>query len=556
MIGVTLFLDYNENGQLDGQPTAVTAADDPSTPDVDEAGTYHFTGVVSGEQRVRQVAPSAFGPLVPSERFYSFTMEVGEIRHNVDFGNIDVLPQVIGSSILQGHVVPPGPLTYVATFDTLLKIDELDAEDVNLRGTITGSHVPLSLEYDPASAMGPTVTLRFDELPEDRYSLTLHSGTNYFEGLFGADLDGEVNSLTTVPSGDGKSGGTFSFSFDVDTQTDKVLAFERGEPAGSLMRLSKDHSGGLHVPSDVDEFTFSAERGELITAVVSPKFPNVRLSIELVGVAGPVQAAKAGEPALLPPTEVPSDGVYTIRVTGNAATLYELQVGRNGVLESPDTEDGTELPIDASQSSLATGRYAVEGTGLRHVPIDARVWCVQPATGRILVLDPATGVVLESFPAPDALSPEHTHIGLTIADNGRSLLYVNADVDPTALYRLDPLTGEVLAVETIAAGNYAGLGSAVLRGPDVIYWANMDTNPGWTLEGDWAYGKPTGGGRLFFKDPTSGSTGLNVIGYNLTAIMPTTCRRRFTPPWGPACFALRSSGALVPTAVRCRFECR
>lgn len=54
-----------------------------------------------------------------------------------------------------------------------------------------------------------------------------------------------------------------------------------------------------------------------------------------------------------------------------------------------------------------------------------------------------------------------------------------------------------------------------------IYVADMDTDPGWTLQGDWAYGKPSGdGGEQGYPDPTSGATGDNVIGYNLNGDYP------------------------------------
>ncbi len=45
----------------------------------------------------------------------------------------------------------------------------------------------------------------------------------------------------------------------------------------------------------------------------------------------------------------------------------------------------------------------------------------------------------------------------------------------------------------------------------VIYSATMDTDPGWTLEGQWEYGMPKGNDG----DPSRGNTGDNVIGYNL-----------------------------------------
>ncbi|MEW5807322.1 MAG: C25 family cysteine peptidase [Acidobacteriota bacterium] len=45
----------------------------------------------------------------------------------------------------------------------------------------------------------------------------------------------------------------------------------------------------------------------------------------------------------------------------------------------------------------------------------------------------------------------------------------------------------------------------------------LDTDPGWSREGQWQYGKPTGGGggQGLYPDPTSGRTGSNVFGANI-----------------------------------------
>ena len=49
----------------------------------------------------------------------------------------------------------------------------------------------------------------------------------------------------------------------------------------------------------------------------------------------------------------------------------------------------------------------------------------------------------------------------------------------------------------------------------------LDTNPGWTTENQWAWGQPTGGGGEYGNpDPTSGHTGSNVYGYNLSGDYP------------------------------------
>jgi len=52
--------------------------------------------------------------------------------------------------------------------------------------------------------------------------------------------------------------------------------------------------------------------------------------------------------------------------------------------------------------------------------------------------------------------------------------------------------------------------------PSKRYEWTLDADPGWTCEGLWAFGQPTGGGGAYGNpDPTSGHTGDNVYGYNL-----------------------------------------
>jgi len=49
---------------------------------------------------------------------------------------------------------------------------------------------------------------------------------------------------------------------------------------------------------------------------------------------------------------------------------------------------------------------------------------------------------------------------------------------------------------------------------NAVYWADMDTDPNWTLDAGWAWGTPTGAGS-WNGDPNSGYTGENVIGFEL-----------------------------------------
>jgi PKD repeat protein len=49
--------------------------------------------------------------------------------------------------------------------------------------------------------------------------------------------------------------------------------------------------------------------------------------------------------------------------------------------------------------------------------------------------------------------------------------------------------------------------------PDLVYSFPLTTDPGWTKDGAWAFGTPTGGGT---GDPSAAHTGNNVLGYNLS----------------------------------------
>ncbi len=53
--------------------------------------------------------------------------------------------------------------------------------------------------------------------------------------------------------------------------------------------------------------------------------------------------------------------------------------------------------------------------------------------------------------------------------------------------------------------------------PSLQWSENMDSNPGWTTQGQWAFGSPTGNGGVDHgnADPSNGFDGPNVYGYNL-----------------------------------------
>ncbi len=81
--------------------------------------------------------------------------------------------------------------------------------------------------------------------------------------------------------------------------------------------------------------------------------------------------------------------------------------------------------------------------------------------------------------------------------------------------------------------------------PIRLYRFTLDNNPGWTTQGEWAFGQPTGqGGTYGFPDPAAGATGTNVYGVNLDGDYSTTYGGPYYLTMGPLNFSQASGGTL------------
>jgi hypothetical protein len=71
---------------------------------------------------------------------------------------------------------------------------------------------------------------------------------------------------------------------------------------------------------------------------------------------------------------------------------------------------------------------------------------------------------------------------------------------------------------TAPDGGPSNIGSVsiTIGGPTLVHAENFDTDPGWTTEGQWAFGQPQGQSG----DPASGFSGNFVYGYNLAGDYP------------------------------------
>ncbi|MDX2117052.1 MAG: proprotein convertase P-domain-containing protein [Planctomycetota bacterium] len=150
--------------------------------------------------------------------------------------------------------------------------------------------------------------------------------------------------------------------------------------------------------------------------------------------------------------------------------------------------------------------------------------CAPEATAQAAAVEHtyASVITLAGTPSPESLTytiatlPTHgtlrDHVNnhtITAAPNalaGREVLYI-----PDPFY-----IGPDAFTFTVSNGltSSPATVSVTVGAPTTVASFPLDTNPGWSVQGQWAFGTPTGGGSGA-KDPTSGFTGANVYGYNL-----------------------------------------
>ncbi len=147
---------------------------------------------------------------------------------------------------------------------------------------------------------------------------------------------------------------------------------------------------------------------------------------------------------------------------------------------------------------------------------------VSPGTLEPIVLDATSGVgsaldyTIMSLPAFGALWDPTTNTGIlsvpyTLAAGGDTVLYKSPHGSSGS-------TSFTFKANDGLDSNTATVSIAISTAGTVASFP-MDTNPGWTTMGQWAFGTPSGGGSGG-GDPTSGYTGTNVYGYNLAGDYP------------------------------------
>lgn len=243
----------------------------------------------------------------------------------------------------------PGVGFYTPGTDDVVLLDILSQQTI----------FPATVTYDPAT---DKLLAFFTNVPEGDYTLTVRGADGAIEDLVGNDLDGEAfgPALDGTLTGNGVAGGNYSVDISVDrTTTGALQPFVALEPLGGLIAASLNNVGLINGAGDQDVIEFVIEGGQTLSAVVTPADPNVRLSVQLVGVTGVVTAASPGAPVALPLTAVPAAALYELRISGDARSAFSLDVIVNAAVE-PGDEAGP-VAMDGSFVSLGSGRYAAIG---------------------------------------------------------------------------------------------------------------------------------------------------------------------------------------------------
>ena len=131
---------------------------------------------------------------------------------------------------------------------------------------------------------------------------------------------------------------------------------------------------------------------------------------------------------------------------------------------------------------------------------------------------PSLGFIIDTLPEHGQLSdpgagPIET-VPYTLVDGGNEVVYTPDEWfygDDSFTFKANdggqPPEGGDSNIATISI-------EVILPDPELVRSYPLDSDPGWSTEGQWAFGQPTGGGSHNY-DPLSGHTGANVYGYNL-----------------------------------------
>lgn len=189
--------------------------------------------------------------------------------------------------------------------------------------------------------------------------------------------------------------------------------------------------------------------------------------------------------------------------SGNLNFPYAVKMTRSLVGWLVDAA-GVDVPYDGLEFAYPNGlpdySYPPGGPAVRVVVTGMGTEVPQPGTG-ILHYNVGAGWLTAAM---TQVSPNVYDAVLPAASCGGAVQYYVSAQSTTSTTYNDP-----------AGAPTSYYSTTVGYGVAAFYQNTLSTSPGWSTQGQWAFGHPTGGGS-YNRDPSNGYTGTNVYGYNLS----------------------------------------
>jgi lysyl endopeptidase len=302
-------------------------------------------------------------------------------------------------------------------------------------------------------------------------------------------------------------------------------------------RLSRSWTGGGTSSTRLSNWLDPGNTGAMSVDTLAPGVSGIKVTPpDALALSGPVGGGFA-----------PAGTTYTIANQGGTSLNYQvsatvawLSIANGSGTLAGHTQTTVTVSASAAAAALPAGTYSgsVNFVNLTDHDGDA----ARAAT--LQVGGAAWDPVAHNMNVAAAVSVQ-TEIELSASDpNGDALTYTLESL-PALGYLSDPGAGAITTVPYVLAGGgkivryqppcgqsyvegFTFSAHDLTAGSNVatvtvtvssaarrrVYNFPLDTNPGWTTEGAWAFGHPTGGGTHHY-DPSAGYTGTNVYGYNL-----------------------------------------
>ncbi len=316
---------------------------------------------------------------------------------------------------------------------------------------------------------------------------------------------------------------------------------ESTTPENDTTNSSPSNKGLLERSTDVDVFSFVTGSGPVALTIdpwISPsgtRGGNVDLLVELYNEGGTL---------LLASNDVAKTGV--VIATSLAQGRYYLYV-KNAGAGTPLASSPTGYTAYASLGQYFISGNITPNTGFVDVPLAALQSTNLTLPGQAKVQFsvtysnsvPINVATIDSsdirVTGPGGYDQLAGLVSLDFTSNGtpRTATYEatapgggNWSPAHNGTYQVLMQAGQVK--DTAGTAVVAGpLGEFNVSVPVLFYAANMDTDPGWTLQPAWQYGVPAYSG----SGPASGDTGTRILGYNLSGNYPNalTLKTATTP---------------------------